>query len=138
MQRSVRVVAALLAVDDAAPLRYLVQQRLAHKARGGLWEFPGGKVEEGESNEAALARECVEELGVVVDVGGFVWSTNHAYDDLTVHLTLYRAQVRRGTPAPLGAQALKLCTPTEMLDLPFCEADKPLIEALAAGRLVPK
>jgi 8-oxo-dGTP diphosphatase len=128
----VRVVAALIP-SPADPSRFLVQQRLAHKSRANLWEFPGGKVEAGETDEAALARECHEELAVDLEIGRRLWGTTHAYADLTVQLELYAAKIRAGTPKALGAQALRFCTPTEMKTLQFCEADLPLLEVLEKG-----
>jgi 8-oxo-dGTP diphosphatase len=128
--KRIRVVAALI----AHPLdltRFLVQQRPADTSRANLWEFPGGKVEAGESDASALARECHEELGVEVRVGARLWGTEHAYPDLHVTLEVLEAQLVAGQePRPLGAQALRFCTPTEMRALPFCEADLPLLEAL--------
>ena len=135
MSREVRVVAALI---ETAPGRYLVQQRLPGKSRALLWEFPGGKVEPGESDAGALVREAREELGVVLEVGEERFSVRHAYEDLTVDLHLYTARIVEGTPAPLGAHALRSATPEEMLSMPFCEADLPLLRALASdgqGRL---
>jgi 8-oxo-dGTP diphosphatase len=125
----IRVVAALL---EAEPGRYLVQQRLPGKSRGLLWEFPGGKVEPGESDVEALVREGREELGVELEVGALRFQTRHAYADLTVDLHLYAARVRSGSPRPLGAHALRSVTPAEMLELPFCEADLPLLRALVS------
>jgi 8-oxo-dGTP diphosphatase len=107
-----------------------VQQRLPNKSRANLWEFPGGKVEPGETDEVALARECKEELDVELEVGPRLWDTVHTYTDLTVELVLYRARIRRGEPKALGAQALEFATPAEMKALPFCEADLPLLEVL--------
>jgi 8-oxo-dGTP diphosphatase len=127
--KHVRVVAALIA-DPKDSTKYLVQQRLPDKSRANLWEFPGGKVEPGESDPAALARECKEELDVELEVGRRVWGTTHAYEDLTVTLELLEARITNGTPQPLGAQALKFCTPAEMRALPFCEADVPLLAVL--------
>ena len=128
----VRVVAALIAQADD-PSRFLIQQRLPNKSRPNLWEFPGGKVEAGETDQAALARECEEELAVQLEVGRRLWDTTHAYPDLTVELLLYAAKIRAGTPKPLGAQALKFATPKEMKALSFCEADLPLLEELEKG-----
>jgi 8-oxo-dGTP diphosphatase len=127
--KSIRVVAALIP-HSTDPSRFLVQQRLPNKSRANLWEFPGGKVEPGESDEAALKRECREELDVELSVGARLWGTTHAYADLTVTLELYAATIARGEPRPLGAQALKFCTAAEMRALPFCEADLPLLEML--------
>lgn len=132
--RKVRVVAALIA-DPADASRFLVQQRLPGASRALLWEFPGGKVEPGESDPAALIRECEEELGVQLEVGALAWETRHEYPDLEVQLALYRARIRSGEPKPLGAQALRFAAPAQMQALPFCEADLPLIELLASGKL---
>lgn len=130
--KTIRVVAALIE-DPRDVSRFLVQQRLPNKSRANLWEFPGGKVEAGETDEQALARECVEELDVELAVGRRLWSTSHAYDDLTVQLELFAAKIVKGEPKALGAQALKFCTPVEMQALPFCEADLPLLEELVSG-----
>jgi 8-oxo-dGTP diphosphatase len=132
--KQIRVVAALIpARGDGS--RFLVQQRLPGKARANLWEFPGGKVEAGEGDEQALARECREELDVELKVGRRLWGTTHAYDDLTVTLELFAAVILTGEPKALGAQALRFCTFDEMRALPFCEADLPLLEALATGEI---
>lgn len=127
---TVRVVAALIADGKGG---HLIQQRPEGKSRGSLWEFPGGKVEPGESDEAALVRECDEELGVGLEVFEQVAHTRHAYADLTVELALYRAEITRGTPAPLSAQALRFATFEQMRALPFCEADVPILERLSLG-----
>jgi 8-oxo-dGTP diphosphatase len=125
----VRVVAALI---ETEPGRYLVQQRLPGKSRALLWEFPGGKVEPGESDAEALIREGREELGVELEVGPLRFHTRHAYPDLTVELRLHAARVSSGVPRPLGAHALRSATPAQMLELPFCEADLPLLQALVS------
>ncbi|HZA51519.1 MAG TPA: (deoxy)nucleoside triphosphate pyrophosphohydrolase [Myxococcaceae bacterium] len=132
--KTVRVVAALIA-DDSQPPRYLVQQRLPDESRPLLWEFPGGKVEPGESDARALIRECQEELGVALEVGEPLWQTSHAYVDLRVHLAVYRAWIREGQPRPLHAHALRWASGKQMREMPFCEADLPLVESLAAGAL---
>jgi 8-oxo-dGTP diphosphatase len=135
VSREIRVVAALI---ETAPGRFLVQQRLPGKSRALLWEFPGGKVEPGETDAEALVREAREELGVALEVGEERFQVRHAYPDLTVDLHLYTARIRQGTPGPLGAHALRSATPEEMLAMPFCEADLPLLRSLASeaeGRL---
>ena len=132
--RTVRVVAALIPRPEDAH-RYLVQQRLPGGSRALLWEFPGGKVERGETDEAALARECREELDVALEVGRRLWEGRHTYPDLTVELVLYLARLVSGEPKPLGAHALRFLSPAEMKALPFCEADIPLLDDLVAGRM---
>ena len=129
MSRLIRVVAALI---ETEPGRFLIQQRLPGKSRALLWEFPGGKVEPGESDAEALVREGREELGVELDVGPLRFHTRHAYDDLTVDLYLHSARIRAGIARSLGAHALRSVTPAEMLALPFCEADLPLLRALVS------
>ena len=129
MSRAVRVVAALI---ETAPGHFLVQQRLPGKSRALLWEFPGGKVEAGETDAEALIREAEEELGVVLEVAEERFSVRHAYPDLTVDLHLYAARIVEGTPAPLGAHALRTATAADLLRIPFCEADLPLLRALAS------
>lgn len=126
------MVAALIAQKED-PSRFLVQQRPSGGSRALLWEFPGGKVEPGESDEAALARECREELGVELSVKERLWSTVHAYEDLTVELVLYRTSLVSGTPACLHANELRYVDPPAMRELPFCEADLPLIEFLVTS-----
>ena len=91
------VVAALIWDQD----KFMICQRPAHKARGLLWEFVGGKVESGETKEQALIRECQEELAVTLDVGQVFMDVIHEYPDLTVHLTLFNASIRKGIPQKL-------------------------------------
>ena len=129
----IRVVAALIGRPGSD--RFLVQQRPAGVKRGLLWEFPGGKVEPGESDSQALVRECREELGVELKVGGRRWAGRHRYEDLEVELVLYDAEIILGSPVPLRANALRFLSAREMKSLPFCEADIPLLDALESGLL---
>ena len=124
------MVAALIAHPKGD--RFLIQQRLPGARRGLLWEFPGGKVEPGESDAEALVRECREELGIELLVGKCRRRGRHRYEDLDVELVLYEAQILRGTPAPLGAHALRFASLEEMRALPFCDADLPLLDALVS------
>ncbi|MFZ5788175.1 MAG: (deoxy)nucleoside triphosphate pyrophosphohydrolase [Acidobacteriota bacterium] len=132
--KTIRVVAALIP-DPKDAARFLVQQRLPTGSRANLWEFPGGKVEAGETDQQALARECHEELAVDLRVGRHLWSTSHDYPDLSVQLELYAAEIIAGEPKALGAQALRFCAPHEMQALPFCEADIPLLGSLVSGEV---
>ncbi len=88
------VVAALIWEGE----KFMICQRPAHKARGLLWEFVGGKVEPGETKEQALIRECKEELAVTLSVGDVFIDVVHEYPDITVHLTLFNATIAEGIP----------------------------------------
>ena len=126
MPKAVEVVAALIWRGD----RFLACQRPAHKARGLLWEFVGGKVEPGESKEEALVRECREELGVTVRVGEVFTELTHVYPDLTVRLTLFHAAIPEGEPQKLEHNDLRWITVGEMDDYPFCPADETILRKL--------
>ena len=126
--RRLRVVAALITSDQGR--RVLVQRRPPGKRRALLWEFPGGKVEAGESDAVALLREGREELGVDLDVGPQRFETRHAYADVEVDLHVYEARVILGTPMPRAGQVLREVPLGELSTLPFCDADRLLVEAL--------
>ena len=123
------VVAALIWEGD----RFLACQRPPDKAQGLLWEFVGGKVEPGETKEAALVRECQEELGVVVSVGDLFMEVTHSYPDLTVHLTLFHAVIVQGEPQKLEHQDIRWITREEISQYPFCPADDVILARLQAG-----
>ncbi len=120
------VVAALIWRGE----RFLACQRPAHKARGLLWEFVGGKVEPGETREQALVRECREELAVTVVPQDIFMEVTHEYPDLTVHLTLFHAVLSQGEPKPLEHNALRWITPAESDSLAFCPADEVILDRL--------
>jgi 8-oxo-dGTP diphosphatase len=123
------VVAAAL-VDGER--RILLQRRAPGRAMAGLWEFPGGKVEEGERPEAALARELEEELGIAVEPGSLTPAAFASADNDGRHmlLLLYLCREWRGEPRPLDASALKWVRPDQMGSLPMPPADEPLIPLL--------
>lgn len=124
-----QVVAALIWQGD----RFLICQRPAHKARGLLWEFVGGKVEPGESKQQALIRECQEELAVEVQVGDVFIELTHTYPDLTVHLTVFHAAIAKGTPQKLEHNDMQWITPAEIPAYDFCPADEAILQRLMAG-----
>ena len=115
----VEVVAALIWQGE----KFMICQRPAHKARGLLWEFGGGKVEPGETGEQALVRECHEELAVTLSVGDVFMDVVHEYPDLTVHLTLYHASIAEGVPQKLEHNDIRWITPREIPNYDFCPAD---------------
>ena len=130
MQTATEVVAALIWEQD----KFMICQRPAHKARGLLWEFVGGKVEPGETREQALIRECREELAVELDVGGVFTEVVHEYPDLTVHLTLFHAAIREGTPEKLEHEDIRWITGNEIDQYVFCPADEEILAKLKRCR----
>ena len=126
MSMVTEVVAALIWDAD----KFMICQRPAHKARGLLWEFVGGKVEPGETREAALLRECREELGVTLSVGEVFMDVLHEYPDLTVHLTLFHATIAQGVPQKLEHNDIQWITPAQIPDYAFCPADKEILERI--------
>ena len=117
------VVAALIWQGD----KFMICQRPAHKARGLLWEFVGGKVELGETGEQALVRECREELAVEIAVGEVFMDVVHEYPDLTVHLTLFNATIAEGEPQKLEHNDIRWITPNEIPNYDFCPADEGIL-----------
>ncbi len=122
----VRVVAALIRNGK----KFLICRRPAHKARGLLWEFVGGKVEKGETKEQALIRECREELDVTVKVGDVFTELIHEYPDITVDLTLFNAEIESGEIKLLEHSAIDWITPDEIENFEFCPADENILKKI--------
>ena len=117
------VVAALIWDQD----KFMICQRPAHKARGLLWEFVGGKVDPGETMEEALIRECREELNITVAVGNIFTQVIHEYPDIHIRLTLFHCSIAEGTPELLEHNDLKWIHPRQIPEFPFCPADKDIL-----------
>ena len=126
MNNMIEVVAALIGQDG----KLLICRRPRNKARALLWEFAGGKVEAGETGQAALIRECREELGITLDVGEIYTQTTHTYPDITIHLTLFRARIAEGAPQALEHEELRWVLPQELPAFDFCPADHEIIARL--------
>lgn len=120
------VVAALIWDHD----RFLICQRPAHKARGMMWEFVGGKVEPGETKTAALIRECKEELDVEITVHDTFMELIHIYPDITIHLTLFNASIQAGIPKRIEHNDLKWILPDEIALYRFCPADADILKKI--------
>ncbi len=124
----IRVVAAALMSHG----RVLVAKRPHHAPRGGVWEFPGGKVEAGESDPHALARELSEELETLVYVRERLGDVVHVYDDITIELVLYRCRIRAGGPRAVEHDDLRWLAPNELDELDWAPADAKLVGAVRA------
>ena len=122
------VVAALIFNGD----RFLICRRPLHKARGGLWEFVGGKVETGETPQDALIRECREELDITVAVGEKYMQVIHEYPDISIRLILFRASIACGEIRLTEHMDAKWITPAEIDAYEFCPADTEILAKLKA------
>ena len=122
----IEVVAALIWRQD----KFLICQRPANKKRALLWEFVGGKVEPGETKEQALVRECQEELAVTVEVKEEFCQVTHVYPDVTVHLTLFNAEITQGEIRKLEHNDIAWIAPSEIDGYTFCPADVDILAKL--------
>lgn len=122
------VVAALIFNGD----KFLICRRPLHKARGGLWEFVGGKVETGETPQDALIRECREELDITVAVGEKYMQVIHEYPDISIRLILFRASIACGEIRLTEHMDAKWITPVEIDAYEFCPADTEILAILKA------
>ena len=116
--------------------RILLTQRPEHKHMGGLWEFPGGKVDEGESPETALARELAEELGLEVEVGAPLTFGIHEETDLRIILLFYRVRIEAGDPRGLEGQIVSWVDAADLPSYKTPPADAELVRRLASGEVV--
>ena len=119
---------ALVDVDG----RVLIARRPEGKRMGGLWEFPGGKVEDGEAPEASLIRELREEIGIDTEASCLAPLTfaSHRYEDFHLLMPLYVCRRWKGTPEALEGQTLKWVRPRDLRQYPMPPADLPLIAPL--------
>lgn len=121
-----QVVAALIRQGD----KFMIFQRPENKTRAFEWEFVGGKAEKGETLEQALIRECREEIGVTVKVGSVFAEVDHEYPDITIHLTVFNAEIAEGTPQRLEHNDIRCITPDEIPQYEFCPADKDILKKI--------
>lgn len=127
----INVVAALVWDGD----RFMICQRPAHKARGLLWEFVGGKLEKGESKADALVRECKEELDIIVEPQDIYMELVHEYPDITVRLTLFNSVIKEGVPKMLEHNDIRWITPSEIGQFDFCPADEDILRKIIEDRM---
>lgn len=126
----IEVAAALIRDGE----RFLICRRPPYKARGGLWEFVGGKLEPHETGRQALERECREELDVSVEAGSLFTDVLHVYPDLTVHLSLYNARITKGEPKLIEHTESRWILPSEICEYDFCPADEQILKRIALER----
>ena len=128
-------------IDVAAGLIFrrgqlLISQRRPGDHLGGLWEFPGGKLEPGESFEHGLVRELREELGIEVSVGEKIAEITHGYPEKTVRLVFLKCELLSGEPQPIHCHALAWVVADQLLDYEFPAADAQLIQRLRSDRQI--
>jgi mutator protein MutT len=125
-------VAAGLIIRDG---KILITQRLNNAHLGGLWEFPGGKRKPGETPDACLTREVMEELGLTIAVHEQVASAEHLDAERRVHLQFYRCTILSGEPRTLGCAAYRWVTAAQIGAYRFPPADEPLVRRIASGEV---
>ena len=129
VRRIIEVVGAIIKDGD----RYLVGQRQANKAQGGMWEFMGGKIEPGETPEEALARECREELALEIENEHIIDSVVHEYPEKTIRLTLISCSPKSGSnPKALEHQQIRWVTRDEMDAIDFAPADNECLNLIGS------
>jgi len=124
--KTLEVVAAVIRSGE----KFLICRRPAHKARGLLWEFPGGKLEPGETHAEAIVRECQEELGVILAVEDVLTELVHEYPDVIVHLTVFNTRIEQGVPQRIEHADLQWITPAQACSYDFCPADIAVVKKL--------
>jgi 8-oxo-dGTP diphosphatase len=132
-KKQFRVVAALIRKDG----KVLLTQRWPGRHLGLTWEFPGGKVEEGEEDLEALERELREELGVTAKIGSCCFETRHGYGSREVHLLIFRCKLLSGTPRAIDVKAMEWADIATLMDRKFPPADLLFVQELVAGRIGP-
>ncbi|MSQ83887.1 MAG: (deoxy)nucleoside triphosphate pyrophosphohydrolase [Myxococcales bacterium] len=126
-KRMIRVVAAEITNDQG---QYLITQRLPHAAMPLMWEFPGGKVEAGEGDRAALVREITEELDVTIEVAAETLQAVHDYDRYSIDFHSFAARIAAGTPKRIGVWDFRWVSADEFGDYRFPPADQDTIDRL--------
>ncbi|MBF2056011.1 MAG: 8-oxo-dGTP diphosphatase MutT [Cyanobacterium sp. T60_A2020_053] len=115
-------------IDDSHNI--LIDQRPPHDSMGGYWEFPGGKIEEGETPEDCVIREIKEELGVDIVIDSHLMDINHNYPEFTLTLMVFKCHIIAGNPQPLESVEVRWVTPSELTNFQFPEANQAIIDLL--------
>lgn len=130
MNAESRLIHVAVGILNNAAGAILIARRPNHVHQGGLWEFPGGKVETAETVEAALRRELHEEIGIIVETAEPLLHVRHAYPDKTVLLDVWRVTAWRGEPQGREGQPLAWTLPERLTNFAFPAADAPIIARL--------
>ena len=125
----IQVAAALIENEG----RYLITRRNEGVHLGGLWEFPGGKCEAGESFESCVQRELLEELGIEITQPQFYMTLHHEYPEKTVELKFFSCSIHRGEPNPLGCAEFCWVRAAELTHFEFPPADMPVLSRLVSS-----
>jgi len=133
MMRRIKVTAAILAREG----KILIAQRKPGEYLAARWEFPGGKLEAGESATDCLVRELREELGIEAEIGELVSVAKHDYPHILIELMVYKARHLSGRARAIDHAAIKWLEPGELAGYEFLEADKPIVQRLISGELKP-
>ncbi len=133
-----RVVDVVCGVIRDPEGRYLACRRPTDKHLGGLWEFPGGKVDPGESPEMALARELREELEIEVEVGGRLAAVNWKYETVTIRLMPFFCRILSGDPRPVEHTEICWCPGHAFAGLDWAPADLPVLDELIFSEFLPE
>ncbi|WP_421924885.1 (deoxy)nucleoside triphosphate pyrophosphohydrolase [Lysinibacillus capsici] len=129
MKKTIHVVGAIIENEQQEIFCAL---RTPQMVLANYWEFPGGKIEQGETPKQALSREILEEFNCTIQVGKQVAVTLHEYEQFFVHLETYKASIIKGTPQILEHAEARWVPRNQLLDLPFAPADLPSIQKLMA------
>lgn len=114
--------------------RYLITQRRFDDRLGGIWEFPGGKIREGESDEACVTRELKEELGIEVQVGQHLGTIHYTYPDRKLELRFYACSLSAGDPKPIDVQDFRWAKADELIYYQFPKADREIVDKLVQAK----
>jgi 8-oxo-dGTP diphosphatase len=126
----IRVAAAIIENEQGL---LLIARRKPEKSQGGLWEFPGGKLEEEESPEACLRRELMEEMGIEIDVQAYFGINEHWYGDFPIQLIAYRAKFIAGVIALIDHDEYRWVRSEQLADYSFAPADIKFVNMLMLG-----
>jgi 8-oxo-dGTP diphosphatase len=127
--REIAVVCGILRREDGC----LLAAQRGHGDLAGKWEFPGGKIDPGESPEQAIVRELNEELGCTVEAADVGLTVTHVYPKVIIHLTPVTCRLVAGTPQALEHREIRWVSPAELPSLDWAAADIPIVEALSHG-----